>query len=100
MTAMANFEYLHTWILYDDNEDSEDEESLESQLNRLGQQGWELVNMTPHWEWTYDPITQIHEYQAVSEFGPDAMPTKYTVEAPYSFPDYIRGWYCTFKRSL
>ena len=86
---MANFEYLHTRIIAAEDVDEEEEgevpyldEYVQGELNRLGQEGWELVNMTPDWEWAYD------------------SPRGALVEASYSFPDYISGWYCTFKRPL
>ena len=82
---MATFEYLHIWISAAEDVDEEGEvpylhESVQGELNGLGQEGWELVNMTPHWEWAYETM----------DVG-DA-------EVPYSMPDYISGWYCTFKR--
>ena len=98
---MATFEYLHIWIpAAEEDEDDEEDEilypygSIQTELNRLGQQGWELVNMTPHWEWTYDSIDVGHEYSSI----PGTEPPEYEAEAPYSVPDYISGWYCTFKR--
>jgi hypothetical protein len=103
--AMTKVEYRHIWIPSGDKNDAGDEtpysfEQMEEELNRRGEQGWELVNMTPDWEWNVATIDVTHEYQGASEDGPDALPTEYSTEAPYSYPWYISGWYCTFKRPL
>ena len=88
---MPNFEYLHIEIPAAESEDDPyPDESIQQELNRLGQQGWELVNMTPHWEWTYDTVNVTLEYD----------PGESTLEAPFAVPDHISGWYCTFRRLL
>jgi hypothetical protein len=91
---MGAFEYQH--ILIDAASSSESYPSglVEEQLNKLGQEGWELVNMTPDWEWAGEAIAVSDEYEAVSKIPP------YGVDAPYAVLDYVRGWYCTFKRCL
>lgn len=89
-------EYFHTYIpaieIDDDNEDSEPPypfESIQRELNRLGRDDWELVTMTPNWVWGAESIdVQTRSHTATFES-----------EAPYSVPDYIAGWYCTFKRT-
>jgi hypothetical protein len=76
---MSEFEYLHTFIGAAESNKTYPAELVEEQLNKLGQRGWELVNMTPDWAWVYE----------------DAL-----YSSPDSVPDHIQGWYCTFKRSL
>lgn len=97
---MATFEYLHTWIIAAEDVDEDDVDEggevpylyaqVQGQLNSLGRQGWELVDMTPHWEWTYDTVDVTLEYDAGES----------TLEAPFAVPDHISGWYCTFRRLL
>lgn len=75
-------------------------QDVQAWLYEFGREGWELVAIVPDWVWGSELVSQDHEYQRASEFGPDADPTTYTVDAPYSVSVYIGGWYCTFKRSI
>ena len=81
---MVRFEYRHKYIPADNAIGSEkyNDEHIKQELNKLGEDGWELVSMTPDWEW-------------VSSQTCDAG----DIEAPYSYPNRIEGWYCTFKRT-
>ena len=93
---MPAFEYLHTWISVAEDEESDEDSDydylyVQAELNGLGQEGWELMSMTPDWEWDVETTTQEH-YPESGE--------QYDVRAPYSFPRFISGWFCTFKRAL
>lgn len=97
---MPRFEYLHEHI----NVQGEYEqayiqdypsEEVADYLNQRGEQGWELVNMTPHWEWDHDSVNQVHVY---GDSLHEAQ--EFDVGAPYSIPSHISGWYCSFKRSI
>ena len=50
---------------------------IEEALNRLGQEGWELVSMEPHWFFEQVDMGAAREI---------------------SRPRAITGWHCTFKR--
>ena len=89
------FEYRHTWIEADRND-----QKIQDRLNDYGRGGLELVAIVPDHVWEQATVSQDHEYQGEGQFGPDALPTTYTVEAPYAMPVEISGWYCTFKRSI
>jgi hypothetical protein len=96
---MRAFEYLNTYVDAVESSGTYQSQLVEEQLNKLGQEGWELVNMTPDWVWEYETISQQHDYYS-AEFGSPGAVESYYVDAPYSEPDYIAGWYCTFKGSL
>jgi hypothetical protein len=107
---MRAFEYLHIFIdiadydfVYDLVADPvfdetgkislSDSDLLSDQLTQLGKAGWELVNITPEWKWTSKTVQQ--EHVGETKFG-----YHYYVDAPYSVPDSIQGWHCTFKRGI
>ena len=90
---MRAFEYLHKYIFTTAPRFTSSRD-VQEDLNALGREGWELVDMTPDWKWTSETIGQ--EHIGGSEFGG----LYYGVDAPYSVPDYIDGWYCTFKRGI
>jgi hypothetical protein len=71
---MRAFDYLHIIINTAEYGGPYSWEFVQKQLKKLGQEGWELVNMTPDW-----------------------IESSYAVDIPYS---EIVVWYCTFKRSL
>ncbi len=90
-------EYFHVYIAAIEIEDEDDDvespypfNRIQSELNRLGRDDWDLVTMTPNWVWGAESIEIQHR----------SSTTSFDSEAPFSVPDYIAGWYCTFKRVL
>ncbi len=95
---MPRFEYWHGTL---DAQDSRAEpypyQEIADYLTLRGEEGWELVHMTPDWVWGYNSIEQKHEYDP-SDFAQGSG--QYVVNAPYSIPRYVTRWYCTFKRQI
>ncbi len=90
---MPRWEYWHGTIYAQDSRaESYPYQEISDYLTQLGEEGWELVNMTPDWVWGYNSIEQKHEYAQGSG--------QYVVNAPYSIPRYVTRWYCTFKRQI
>ena len=70
------FEYHHERIEAEQpTDDRFPAQEVEDRLNEFGREGWELVAIVPTWEWDSESVSQDHEYQGASEFGPDACPT-------------------------
>ena len=89
------FEYHHTRVeAVQNSELPYPAQEVQNSLNEFGRDGWELVAIVPDWEWDYDTVRQDHS------FGDADFEGGYSVDAPYSEPRYISGWYCTFKRSV
>lgn len=66
-------------------------EELNDHINELGDQGWELVNAEPHWIWSTQTV-------GAPLWAVFADSRRRRVEAATSYPEYIVGWYCTFRR--
>ena len=91
------FEYRHISVEAKRNvEERYPAQEIQDTLNGFGREGWELVAIVPDWEWDHETVSQDHEVQEEGRYPT----TTYTVEAPYSVPVHISGWYCTFKRSV
>ena len=95
---MPRFEYWHEHIdAQSGNNRTYPYEEITDYLTQLGEEGWELVNMAPDWNWGYNSVIQEHVYEP-NEFAQSSG--RYEVIAPYSVPRFVSGWYCTFKRQI
>lgn len=89
---MTTWEYMHVWVEASTVKRSggflgtgkKTETSpypfseIQAELNRKGEEGWELVGMEPRWYWERVGISAGMEI---------------------THPFAITGWYCTFKRA-
>ena len=95
---MPKFEYWHGFV-------DANTTNITDWLNQAGANGWELVNMTPDWDWGYDAIEQTHtiiypnpDYSSGGFDQRLEIENEYTVDAPYATKLDLLGWYCTLKR--
>ena len=66
-------------------------DEINQRLNELGNDGWELLHAEPHWIWGNMTYGAPLWFIALNN-------NRRKVEAAASYPEYIVGWYCTFKR--
>ena len=66
-------------------------DDVNKKLNELGRDGWELLNMEAHWIW-------LEVTHGAPMWAMMLNDSRRKVEAAASHPEYIVGWYCTFRR--
>ena len=66
-------------------------DEVNKKLNELGRDGWELLHIEPHWIWG-------NMVYGAPMWAVMLNDSRRKVEAAASYPEYIVGWYCTFRR--
>jgi hypothetical protein len=66
-------------------------DEVNRKLNELARDGWELLHIEPHWIWG-------NMVYGAPMWAVMLNDSRRKVEATASYPEYIVGWYCTFRR--
>lgn len=86
---MPRYTYWHGYIENPGGKTSYDWKFISNWLKEMGNDGWELVNMTPDWAW--GTVSGLPSRELLSDD---------TTKGPYSVPLYLAQWFCTFKKII